>query len=296
MSFSKNLKAELATKPEKTCCRFAETYGLLLGADSFSHENLSFVTECEDVITRLNENCKRLFKLNLNIKCAGNKKEIFTAFLPNHSADIIKEAFSGSEKTVIKEHNINDECCQAAFLRGMFLSCGYMDDPKKNYNLEFALSDLTLAFELNKFLNEKGLYCKLTSRKNYAIVYIKDSDILEDFLTTVGAADKTLELVNIKILKDMRNRENRTSNCTVANIEKTVNASVTQRRAIDALKKSGILDDLSIELRQAAKLRTENFDASISELAALSSEKISRSGLNHRLQKLINIAKENNLI
>lgn len=295
MSFSATLKSELCKTEASTCCRLAECYGMLLFSRALFSDFIYFTAENEDVVEHLSEELRYFFGVHSKISGSGLKKEIFTLTAGEDDTDRIKQALNSSEHSVIKHHNISDECCKQAFLRGAFLACGYIDDPNKDYNLEFVIGGEKLAAEFWDFLKEAGFKAKKSLRGKSTVLYFKDSEKIEDILTTIGAGDKTLELAGIKVYKDMRNHINRINNCETANIDKTVNASVEQRTAIEALKKSGVLSELSDELKSTAKIRTENPEASLNELCHLCGG-ISRSGLNHRLRRLIAIAKDKNLI
>ncbi len=183
-----------------------------------------------------------------------------------------------------------------AFLRGVFVSCGSVTDPKKEYHLEMVLPESERIEPLKGFIAEHGIKIKSTVRNKNEVLYAKTSEVIEDFLTYIGAGIHALEIMQVKIEKDLRNRANRSVNCDSANLDKTVAASERSRRDIEYIIKNAGLEFLSAELRETALLRLENPESSLSELCALLSEgkerPISRSGLNHRLKKLTQIAEE----
>ena len=296
MSFSKLLKNELCKINAPFCCKYAEVYGILLFSKALISTPFVFTTESEDLIDHLKENCRKFFDVNFKISCSGTKKEIYNLKSNDENIKKIYNAFLSTDKLIIKQHIISDDCCKKAFLRGAFLACGYIDDPNKEYNLEFVLQDLTLAYEFSEFLEELGYKPKWSSRKNYAVLYFKDSEKIEDILTIMGAPQKTLELAEIKVYKDMRNHLNRTTNCMSANIGKTVNASVDQCKAINALINADLFNELSSELQFAANLRLKFPEASLLEIIKENQLSLSKSGLNHRLQKIISIAKAKGLV
>ena len=181
-----------------------------------------------------------------------------------------------------------------AFLRGVFVSCGSVTDPRKEYHLELVLPQRERAEELCRFICEHGISVKtaVRSRRRSHVVYIKESEIIEDFLTYIGAGLHSLEIMQIKVEKSVRNRVNRTVNCETANLFKTVDAADRVCDDIELIFSELGADRLRPELRRTALLRLANRDASLSELCGLSDEPLSRSGLNHRLKKLSAIAEQ----
>lgn len=183
-----------------------------------------------------------------------------------------------------------------AFLRGVFVSCGSVTDPNKEYHLELVLPENDRTPALLDFIAEHGMSLKETtrggSRSKRAVLYAKESELIEDFLTYIGAANHSMEIMQVKIVKDFRNRVNRSVNCENANLDKTVAASNKSTADIEYIFSTMGADWLSPDLRETARLRVENPEMSLSELCGLFPEKISRSGLNHRLKKLSRLAEE----
>jgi len=178
------------------------------------------------------------------------------------------------------------------FAAGIFLSCGSVNDPSKEYHLEFAAPCELLAQELKQLLLDIGVNAKIFIRKNMYIVYIKGSESIEDTLTFMGAQQCTIELMNVKIFKDVRNKANRIANCDSANIDKVINAALKQIEDIKIIESKIGLENLSDELREIAELRLENTDMSLQEIGNSLKIPISRSGVNHRFKKLAKIADE----
>lgn len=177
-----------------------------------------------------------------------------------------------------------------AFLRGVFVSCGSVTDPNKEYHLELVLPLSRRTEPLREFITEHGMAIRTTVRGKTTVLYAKESGLIEDFLTYIGAGSHALEIMQVKIEKDFRNRVNRSVNCDSANLDKTVAASEKSRRDIELIISADALSKLSPELRETARLRLENPESSLSELCAMFDPPISRSGLNHRLKKLSQIA------
>ncbi|HEX3026873.1 MAG TPA: DNA-binding protein WhiA, partial [Clostridia bacterium] len=222
------------------CCKKASLYGLLLFARSFSPTGITLQTENQDVVSLVMELLRELFRIVPAFKTArrsdGHRTNILTLDDPN-SAKIIYESFGYDQRTValrINRANIENECCSASFLRGVFLSCGSIVDPGKDYHLEFASPHMQLAKDLMAYLSELDFHPKMVGRQGGSVIYFKESEQIEDMLTIMGAVRQSLELMNVKVYKDLRNKVNRVTNCETANIGKTVAASSEQ---VEAIKK-----------------------------------------------------------
>ncbi|MBR4727673.1 MAG: DNA-binding protein WhiA [Clostridia bacterium] len=291
MSFSSNLKSELSRiEILSPCCKHAQVYGLVLFAH-FSKYNLSITTENPDVFEMylrsiracgvtpvINETGSK--KLTAYVRTEEEKSRVFAQF--GHTL---------SEPTLrLNRANLADECCTSAFLRGVFLSCGTVTDPERGYHLEFVVPYKKLSTDLMKLLNELELSPKSIVRKGNHIVYFKDSESIEDLLTFIGASDASLYVMNIKIEKDMKNKINRLINFEMSNLNKTLDASTEQIAAIEFIRAHGGISLLPEQLQELAIIRLENSDASLSTLQSLLSEPISRSGINHRLARIVEFA------
>ncbi|MDO5726020.1 MAG: DNA-binding protein WhiA [Tissierellia bacterium] len=186
----------------------------------------------------------------------------------------------------------NDEDAIRAYLRASFLGAGSVTDPDKAYHAEFVTNHKYHAEDLALLLNSFNLNSKVAARKNYFIVYLKEAEKISDMLSLLGSNIGVLDYENVRIIKEMRNNVNRLVNCDTANLEKTVQAAFSQIEDIIYLIDEGFMDDLPMNLQEAAVLRLENPESSLKELSELSETKISKSGINHRLKKLQSIAEE----
>ena len=220
---------------------------------------------------------------------------------PTYTAEVVTEADRlkimanydyGMSEDVIAEDVFQRDCCVAAFLRGAFLACGSISDPAREYRVDFLIKTERLAKEFCAFLAEKGFSFTVAARGKAFVLYTKSSAQIEDLLTLMGASDVTLDMMNTKIYKSFKNKTNRARNCDEANISKSVEASIRQRRAIEYLEKTGLLFSLPEELVEAAMLRKNNPNATLKELCALSRERLTVSGLNHRLAAILEIYEE----
>ena len=179
------------------------------------------------------------------------------------------------------------------FIGGMFLSCGSLTDPNKDYHMEFVFNSIEMCNFFGLLLIENfDITPKQTERKKSQVVYIKESENIEDMLTLMGAQKSAIEIMNIKIYKDIRNKINRAVNCDNANIEKSLRAAERQIADIELIEKTAGLDSLPDDLREIAELRLENPDFNLKELGQALSVPISRSGANHRLERISKIAEE----
>lgn len=293
MSFSQDVKNELLkTEYENSCCEKSLLYGILIFGKSFSQYGISMQTENKDI----SELYKSLLKKYCNVDCAvkvSPKARSYSVLIENKSdCDKILGAFGHSMGGSLKINHANFDCstCINAFLAGTFLSCGTISDPKKDYHLEFTVPYMNLAKSLVTFLEETELSPKQSNRKGYNIVYFKGSESIEDCLYLMGASSAMFEMMNVEIIKNIRNKANRTANCETANIDKTVKASLVQIDAIEKIESTKGLDYLNNDLREMAVLRKDNPEASLAELSRLSG--MSRSGVNHRLKKIVEIAQQ----
>lgn len=183
-----------------------------------------------------------------------------------------------------------NECCVSAFILGAFLACGSITDPNLDYHLEFKSKDLLTSNELRALLEQAGFNFKASHRHNDSIIYVKDSEQIEDVLTYMGATKSALEIMDIKILKELKNNLNRTTNCDVANFSKTVNASAVHINAINTIISKRGFNFIPDELKELAKLRIDNPEITLDELRDLLQENLSKSGVNYRLKKLIRLS------
>ena len=294
MSFSSEVKSEL-TKIENisSCCYHAQVYGLVLFAH-FSKYNLSITSENKDVFNLYLSYIENYCHAKPVVSDTGAKK--MTAYVrtdKEKSAVFDKFGHSLSETSLrINRANISDECCLSAFLRGAFLACGTVTDPERGYHLEFVVPYKRLCMDFIKFMDELSLNPKYIVRKGNHVIYFKDSESIEDILAIIGAQSASLHVMGIKIEKDVKNTVNRKLNFEISNINKTVNAANQQVEAIELIEKHMGISALPENLQELAHLRLDNPEASLSELGNLLDEPISRSGINHRLNRIVEISKK----
>ncbi|MCL2095498.1 MAG: DNA-binding protein WhiA [Oscillospiraceae bacterium] len=182
--------------------------------------------------------------------------------------------------------------CAKAFFRELFLSSGNISDPKDAYHLEFAISDKETAEKIKNILDRENIFLKYIKRRNKHILYLKSSEQIEDFLYYIDIPKVSFDLMETKILKDVRNNANRVTNFEHANLGKISEASARQIEAINLIIEKGAFDSLSAELKQTSRLRLENIEMSIEEIGRISEPPVSKSGIKHRMKKIINTAEE----
>lgn len=195
-----------------------------------------------------------------------------------------------SENALIDRENFVCGECRNAFLRGVFLKCGSVNSPDKSNHLEMKVGSEMNADEMCIFLRESGLEAKVSKRRDKYVVYFKDGDTIFHVLSIMGAQKCAFDLVNTQIEKNIRNNVNRVNNCEMANMQKSANATGRQLDAIRELMKDERFENLPEKLLYTATLRRDNPDLSLTDLALIHEPPITKSCVNHRLEKLIKIA------
>lgn len=295
MSFSSLVKQEITQRHlQRSCCRLAAAYGVACFGRYFDSRGVVLHTELQPVA----EYAKWLYSqlgVTGEIVVKGSQTSPVYEFAVKQPDQVQKmlAAFgvSGEEPTLrINSRNITCSRCTGAFLGAAFLCSGTMSDPNKDYNLEFVTGRHMLARDLEGFLAEHEFRPRRILRKGTSVVYIKASEQIEDLLTLMGATSSSLELMNLKVYRDIRNKANRITNCETANIDKTVAANFKTIQAVEYLKEKGVWQLQTEPLRTAGEMRLAWPDLSLAQLAEKFQPPISKSGLSHRLKKLESIA------
>ena len=233
-------------------------------------------------------------KTTVSVENSADRKKILDCFSNSGNEKVMRidrgnlRNESESEFEYDMQDSIN--CCNAAFLRGAFLSCGTCSDPNKSYHIEFIAPYRTVSLDLLKILTDYGLNAKHMLRRGINVIYIKDSTSIEELLTLMGAQMAAIEIMNIKIYKDVRNLTNRRNNFENANLTRTVYASYDQVESIQKLKDDGVFPTLTEDLKMIAQLRLDNPDSSLREIGDMCDPPLSRSAVNYRLKRLMDIA------
>ena len=298
-SFSYKAKAELCrTAVQRLCCARAECYGVLLYCNTFSMQEVRIITENPEFAARL----PRLFHRAFGVKFdrqpsdeAPGSKLIFQITDPDKLRRVLDTLGYDPRQSLVLHVNfalLEDDCCRTAFLRGAFLAGGSVTDPEKRYHLELSTSHIQASREVSALLQEMGFLPRSVMRGGSAVIYFKQSEHIEDLLTTLGAPVAATEIMTAKVDKEIRNGANRAMNCDMANVNKTLDAVAAQQEAIEKLEKSGQMEKLPEKIQETARLRMQNPELPLAQLAALFDPPISKSCLNHRIRKIMEEARK----
>ena len=283
MSFSSEVKEELAKhiSPARHC-QIAELAAIMkfcgqYGRDESGRYTIGFQTENEEVVRKGFTLLKKTYNISNGV-----------AISEEEMGDILQKL--GSLDEPVNRMTIRNTCCKRAFLRGAFLSVGSMSDPAKSYHLEFACTGEEKAKQLQAVMADFEIESKIILRKKYYVVYLKEGSGIVDLLNVCEAPISLMNMENLRILKEMRNSVNRRVNCETANIAKTVTAAARQVEDIEYLREHYGLQNLPPALREMAEVRLEYPDAPLKELGEYFIPPIGKSGVNHRLRKLSELA------
>lgn len=309
MSFSTQTKNELARVfPESKGTKLAELAALIrmsgtIQLAGFKKLNFKISTENAAIARKHFKLLKGLFGVNTEVtvqKSNNLKKNNMYVMLITYEMganDILeqleilrREDGSFFIENSVPQKLLKDDEARRAYIRGAFLGAGSISDPEKTYHIEFVVSSNEFGEQFKELINSYGLNSKIAMRKNSYVVYIKESEQISDILNIMGAHKALLSLENTKIVKQMRNDINRIVNCETANLSKTIDASIRQIENIRFIKDTVGLSALPPNLREIANLRLENENLSLKELGQMLSAPLGKSGVNHRLRKIEQLA------
>ena len=311
MSFSIKVKNELANHiSNATHCRIAELAALIsmcgsVIIDENNDYKIRIKTETQPTAEKIKKLLWKTFKVNVDISTRENAyskvRRTYTLLVGDHQQALkilqatklinenneIGENFSITNNIVIMK-----DCCKRAFIRGAFMAAGSISDPNKSYHFEIKCNSEKKAKQLIELLENYNIDGKMVARKGGYVVYIKEGEGIVDVLNVMEAHVSLMEMENVRILKGMSNYYNRQVNCETANIKKTVATSVRQIDDIDFIIQNKGIDYLPEKLQDIAWVRKENPDASLQELGEMLDPPLGKSGVNHRLRKICQIAQE----
>lgn len=300
MSFSGQIKEELAqviSSPRH--CQLAELAALVQFCGHIEEDGSLLVQSENPLVIR---KCFTLLKKTFKIEAVAKSQmqtQNYRLFVTGEDAFRVLEALKICDTAghLMMRHLtdpvlIKNSCCKRAYLRGCYMAVGSMSDPYKSYHLELVCGLQAQAEQLLKILHDFSLDAKMIVRKKYYVIYMKEGENIADFLNITEAHKALMEFENTRIYKGMRNMVNRKVNCEAANITKTVNAATRQVEDIRLIREKMGLEGLPEPLRQMAYVRLENPQASLGELGKLLDPPVGKSGVNHRLRKLGELAKE----
>ena len=310
MTFSSKIKDELSrTELTDTLSAKAETAALVrtMGYISFKGFNkleVEFSTENAAVARRIFKLLKTAFEISTQVSVEKtNRLKKHNNYIINIDDKLSKEFL---QKTRIAKSDLNimtfdfgipmdlvqNDACKRAYIKGAFLGCGSISDPEKSYHAEFVNNKEEHSNGIGELLKGYGIIGKTILRKNYYVTYIKESEQISDLLALMGANNAVLEFENVRAVKETRNQINRVVNCETANLDKIVDTSMRQINNIKVLKKYKAIDKLPDHLRELAYLRLKHSNASLKELGEKLTPPLGKSGVNHRLRKIEEIAEE----
>jgi len=310
MTFSGKVKEELARhQSEREHCMIAEISAIIsmcgkVTIDSREQYAVKVRTENISVARKYFTLLKKTFNIDTETFVSQNRNRgnvSYTIIIKKHedamrvlkASKLMDENGEISEEFSVEKNNVfRRSCCKRAYLRGAFLAAGSMSHPEKSYHIEFVCAMQEKARQLRNLMKGFKLDAKVILRKRSYIVYIKEGSQIVDLLNIMEAPIALMEMENVRIVKEMRNSVNRQVNCETANLNKTVSAAVKQIEDITFIEQTIGLAKLPESLQEIAELRLANPNASLKELGDMLSEPIGKSGVNHRLRKLSEIAEE----
>ena len=276
-TFSKRIKAEITTPNVKikNCCLFSFLYGMTY-SQNVNNGKYSIKTTFVENANSLNEKLKNLLNKKQE-KYLTKSKEIL----------VLSDVIRYSTIVEIQEEIFKCPNCREHFFKGLYFSCGTMNSPEKTYRLELVFSNEEKALELRNFIKQYSIDFNLSKRNSKTILYIKRYEMIENFLALMGASNSAFELINTKINNEVRNIANRATNCDSANINKSLVATQKYIFAINEIIRLGHFDELSKPLQEIAILRIKDDDINLVELGKRLSPPVSKSGVHHRLEKIL---------
>ena len=289
MSFADRVREELCELPVKSpCCRHALTAGLLIGAEENAGKQIAVRYKHEAVATLASAMIRAQYGKAPDSEMTGKcGHRYYDLYFTSPACRKLLRLFDAERGEGDELSFLSCEGCRSAFLRGVFLAAGTVNDPHKSFHLELALTNGTRATLLTDFLSDCGYGARRISRAGAEGVYFKGSGDVEELIALMGAQHVIFEIINSRIERDIRNNENRATNCVAKNIEKSISAASRQIEAIGLLMERGKFEALPEGLRITAMVRYRHPDATLDELVRLHEPPISKSGLNHRLGKLL---------
>lgn len=294
MSYTVEVKESLCRKNSNICCKKAELYGFLLFSGVFSRSKITFRSENSFIIKRYEDIFRHLQFSNYIKNEKNNKITTYNVEIDaEHTDELISKIGDVSVNSPLRidYSAFENECCPGAFLRGVFLGAGFINAPNKSYHLEIRTGHQMLADDLIRFGEEYGIHLKSVLRKGVRVLYLKSSDSIRDFLAFIGASSSVFDFINAEFEKNLKNNVNRAVNCENANIEKSIAASQKQIKAINRLKKKGYIN-VPQDLVSLAETRLAYPDDTLEELGKKMTPSLSKSGVAHRMKKLIELTKK----
>ncbi|MCR5625685.1 MAG: DNA-binding protein WhiA [Lachnospiraceae bacterium] len=297
MSFSQDVKTEIMEHlPQARHCQIAALAGIYMLCGFVNRDKgnvLCFHTENINAARMGFTLLKKTFNIDFGLSVRKGKAYSYDIRLEKNGSQNVREALKLDEAGGrVSELLIERACCRKAFITGAFVTAGSMTDPERSYHFEIVCPDKDKADEILAAIRSFDIEARVIQRKRNFVVYVKDGDGIVDMLNIMEANTALLNMENTRVLKDMRNRVNRNVNCETANIKKTAQASYKQISDIEFLMEKGAFEGLDENLKQTAVFRLENKEASLAELGEMFNPPVGKSGINHRLRKISEIAEK----
>ncbi|MFC5450896.1 DNA-binding protein WhiA [Paenibacillus aestuarii] len=305
MSFAAQTKKELTLIETDACCEKAELSALIRmnGAVQLSNGRviLDISTENAAIARRIYTLIKKTYKLHTELlvrkKMRLKKNNVYIVRVPGQVQEllsdlrIVSEGFMFTEG--IEKEIVRGSCCKRAYLRGAFMAGGSVNNPEgSSYHLEIASIYEEHCRALTQLANKFDLNARFIERKKGFVFYIKEGEKIIEFLSLIGAHQALLRFEDVRIMKDMRNSVNRIVNCETANLNKTIGAAVRQIDNIRLLQREVGLESLPEKLREVAEIRLQHPDMNLKEVGDMLKGNVSKSGVNHRLRKIDELAEK----
>ena len=308
MSFTTEIKQEIAYNELKSCCSRAELSALMQLTSSLTIVNRKLgilvrtesPTTAKRIMSLIKKNYKVSTELLMSKKTNLKKNNVYTININDNARNILEDLGLYSSKGLQSHPNysiVAKDCCARAYVAGSFLAYGACNSPSKsNYHLEISLNELDHANYINKILTRFNIESKITKRRNKYVLYIKKADLIADFLRLIGVNESLMNFEEVRIERDMKNSITRLDNCEIANEVKTIKAAEAQVEYVSKIKNSKMYRELDEKLKNVIDIRLKYQDYSLLELCKAYQKQygdiISKSGLKHRLNKLQAIAEE----
>ena len=298
-SFSSAAKAEVCrVLPQKKCCALAQCFGILLFCNSFGAKGIRIITESREFAQNLPKLFKKAFGVTFDsIPDEEASGKLVYLITDEQKLTMVMSAYGFDVNDTLALHVnfpiVEDDCCKASFLRGAFLAGGSVTDPVKGSHMEITTTHRSVAKETDALIRESLDFAPKTAQRGGGqVLYLKQSELISDFLTFLGAPVAAMGIMEARLEKELNNKVNRRCNCDDANTSKVVEAAQEQLSAIRVLRERGVVAKLPAKLQQAIVAREQNPEASLTELAAMMEPAITKPAMNHRLKKIVELAKE----
>ena len=304
MSYSSQTKDELCRfEPDSVCCLLAELSGIISAAGSVVYrgggqKSLSIETENNAVARRVFRLLRDVFEVTPEVvtlrRARLGGRNTYRCVVDGDEASFVLEGcgIDYFQRRGVPREVTARKCCRMSFLRGVFLACGSVTDPEREYHLEFVMGDEAFALAIQKLIARFDLAASLGQRRSMHLLYLKGQSAISDMLSVFGAHSARFAMEDAYIRKELRNNANRAVNCDSANVQRAVAAASRQTQAIERLLAAKGEDSLPAALLETAKMRLRYPEVSLEELGTLLDPPVGKSGVNHRLRRLEKMAQE----